>query len=344
MKIKIPYTLNLLFPIVGWGVLCAAFAYFFVLTIADFSAPGARGAFSAAVPIYVLLFLVITIMRYAGIGFWGTSEVVIINSNFNERGMKREILAEDAEKTFNALVVLCRNTLSYVLVVGSAIIVLVLLTVFANGVSYRDILVVIATGAVGLFFWASFASFFYQQTMFSALKECRRILTERNEKIKDVELSGISSKFYFLFLLPFFTVAMILICIFPLINLNIVAISVIGLFMTFIISRVLFSYLVSSFVEIENFAKELPKGDRAIFTTGSLDKEFVEMAQSLNEASEEVYRSRKESEKSKDELEKRVDELEKFFDLTVNREMKMVDLKKEIKSLKGEKDVQKNNA
>lgn len=344
MKIKIPYTLNLLFPIVGWGILCAAFVYFFVLTIAGFSTPGARGAYSAAVPLYVLLFSILTIMKYAGIGFWGTEGIVTINRNFSANGMKRDISGAEAEKTFDSLVGLYRSTFSYVLTIGLIVVALVLLTIIIGGVSYTDLFIVVGAGAVGIFFWASFSTFFYQQTMFSALKECRRVLAERGLKIKDAELSGISSKFYSLFLLPFFTVAMILICIIPSLNTNIIAISVIGLLMTFIISRVLFSYLISSFTEIENFAQSLPKGERAIFTTGSLDKEFVEMAQNLNEASEEVYRSRQESAESEKELEKRINELERFFELTVNREMKMIELKKEIKNLKEDENVQKNNA
>ena len=341
MKIKIPYTLNLLYPIVGWGMLCASFAYFFVLTMGSFEQPGTRGAFSASVPIYILFFFIITIMKFAGLGFLGTTDVNNINKNFTKKGLNSGVGAEEVEKTFYSLVSLCKDTLSYVFFVGIAIIVLVIFTVLANGISVRDIIIIILSGSVALFFWTSFSSFFYQQTMFSAMKECRRILVERNENIKDVELSVISSKFSFLFLLPFFTVGMVLACIFP-INFNLLAVSVIGLFMTFIIDRVLFTYLYNSFLEIESFAKELPRGERAIFTTGSLDKEFVDIAQSLNKASEQIYFSREDSKKSKEEMEKRVAELEKFFNLTVNREMKMVELKKQIKKM--EENVQKDNA
>jgi hypothetical protein len=341
MKIKIPYTLNLLYPIVGWGILCASFAYFFVLTMGSFEQPGTKGAFSASVPIYILFFFMISTMKFAGIGFLGTADVKNINKNFTKKGLNAGVGAAETEKTFYSIVSLCRDTINYVLFVGIAIIILVIFTVLANGISTRDIIIILLAGAVAIFFWVSFSSFFYQQTMFSAMKECRRIMVERNEKIEDVRLSGISSKFSFLFLLPFFTVGMVLACIFP-INFNLLAVSIIGLFMTFIIDRILFTYLSNSFLEIESFAKDLPKGERAIFTTGSLDKEFVDLAQNLNEASEEIYSSRKDSEKSKAEMEKRVVELEKFFDLTVNREMKMVELKKQIKKM--EENVQKNKA
>ena len=167
------------------------------------------------------------------------------------------------------------------------------------------------------------------------------ILIEREEEVENVELSGIDSKFYFLFLFPLFTVLIVLICILPT-RINIIILSLIGLVMTFIINRVLFVYISNSFKEIESFTKELPKGERAVFATGSLDREFVNLAHSMSKASENIYSSRVESETSKKEMEKRVQELEKFFNLTVNREIKMVELKKEINNIKG--NVQEDDA
>jgi signal transduction histidine kinase len=116
---------------------------------------------------------------------------------------------------------------------------------------------------------------------------------------------------------------------------NVIILSLIGLTMTFIIDRVLFVYLSNSLVEMERFADELPKGEKAVFATGSLDKELVSLAKNLNDASEEIHSSQQELEKSQEEMRKRVDELEKFFELTVNREIKMVELKKELGKLKG---------
>ncbi len=342
MRIKIPYTLRILFPIVGWGLLCAAFAYFLVLIMAPFREIGAKGAFTVAVPVFILMVLILTIIKYSGTGFWGTSDIKVINRNLDEKGLKSGISTEEVEKTFYAMVSVCKETLSSSLVAGVALIVLVIFAVWLNGTSLYDAMVILMAGLLALFFMAAFASFFCQQSMFLMLKECRRILVERNEKMEDIELSGIGAKFYFLFLVPFITVLIVLACIYP-VQSNIITISMIGLVMTFIINQILFSYLSDSFFEIENFAKELPKGERAIFTTGSLDKEFVSMAENLNKASEEIYVSRRDSERSKEELEKRVAELEKFFNLTLNREMKMVELKKEIKELKGE-DVFKDNA
>ena len=45
-----------------------------------------------------------------------------------------------------------------------------------------------------------------------------------------------------------------------------------------------------------------------------------------------------ERKQAEEELKKRVDELERFHDLTVDRELKMVELKEEIEALKAEKE------
>ncbi len=341
MKIKVPYTLNLLFPIIGWAVLCSAFAYILIIAIADFNEPMAKQAFLIFSPIYVVVFCVLSAFRYSGSGLLAGQEVRTINKNVTFKGIVSGLPTEEIRNTFNALVFLSRGTLINVLASGMSVIVLILLTEWINLASNMDLLIIICGGAIALFFSSAFATFFCQQAMFPVIKECRRLLIEREEKTNISQLSGIGTKFYFLFFLPFFTVLMVLIAVFPF-NASIALICVVGLSMTFIIDRVLFLYLSNALKELNMFAEELPLGERAVFVTGSLDKEIVGLSQSLNDASEKMHASKKELEDSQQEMGKRVKELEKFFELTVNREIKMVELKKELKKIKG--DVQENDA
>jgi glucan phosphoethanolaminetransferase (alkaline phosphatase superfamily) len=227
-------------------------------------------------------------------------------------------------------------------VVSSFLIIISLILIeWINKASVYDLLIIVAGGIIATFFAGAFATFFCQQAMFPTVKDFRRMLIERGEKMENIQLSGIGSKFYFLFFLPVFTVLIVLIMSFPL-NLNAVIISLIGLIMTFIIDRVLYVYLSDSLRELERFANELPRGERAVFATGSLDKEIVSLADNLNNASEEIHSSQKQLGKSQEEMAKRVAELEKFFELTINREVKMIELKKEINKLKG--NVQEDDA
>jgi hypothetical protein len=341
MRIKIPYTLKLLAPIIGWGLLCGAFSYVLILTVAPFNQEGAKQAFILTSPIYFFLLAFLSVLRYGGAGFLSGDDISLINKNVINNNINHNIPIEEVKRTFGSLVFLCRTILVNVVASGMSVLVLITSTAWISQASWLDILVIIVGGLIAIFFLSAFATFFCQMMMFSVIKDCRRILIEREEEVENVELSGIDSKFYFLFLFPLFTVLIVLICILPT-RINIIILSLIGLVMTFIINRVLFVYISNSFKEIESFTKELPKGERAVFATGSLDREFVNLAHSMSKASENIYSSRVESETSKKEMEKRVQELEKFFNLTVNREIKMVELKKEINNIKG--NVQEDDA
>jgi len=341
MKIKVPYTLNLLFPIIGWSVLCSAFAYILIITIANFKEPLAEHAFVVMTPIYVLLFCFIAVSRYGGMGFMAGEDIRLINKNVSSKGIIQGLSTEEVKNTFDALVLICKASSINVLASGLSILVLTLLTEWFNLASTIEMLIIICGGIIALFFSCAFATFFCQQAMSPAIKECRRILMERDEKIERINLSGIGTKFSFLFFLPFVTVLIVLVAVYPF-DINVAIICFIGIIMTFIIDRVLFVYLSNALKELDRFAGELPMGERAVFITGSLDREIVDLSQSLNQASEKMYGSRSELEKSQEEMGKRVKELEKFFELTVNREVKMVELKKELKKIKG--DVQEDDA
>jgi len=334
MRIKVPYTLNLLFPIIGWSLLCGTFAYVLILAIARFDDPAARHSFELMAPAFIILFCLLAVLRYSGIGFWAGDDVRLINKNISSKGIIPGLTTTEIKETFNALEFLSRSTMINVLASGLSVMVLIVLTEWINLASTFDLLIITTGGIIALFFSCAFATFFCQQSMFSVIKDCRRMLLERGERMEIANLSGIAFKFYFLFFLPLFTVLIVLIASYP-VSYNIIIVSLVGLTMTFVIDRVLFVYLANSLVEMERFANELPKGERAVFATGSLDKEIVNLADNLNSASEEIYTSQKELEKSQEEMKKRVDELEKFFELTINREIKMVELKKELNKLKG---------
>jgi methyl-accepting chemotaxis protein len=341
MRIKVPYALNLLFPIIGWALLCGVFSYVLILAIAKFEKGLSKEVFIFIAPVLILIFCFIAVLRYGGISLWSREKMRIVNKNISEKGIVSGLTTAEIKETFDALVFVSRSTYTNVFVSILSIIILLVLIEWVSMASIIDLLIIIVGGIIAMFFAGAFATFFSQQAMFSIIKDCRRMLIERGEKMENNQLSGLGYKFYFLFILPFFTVLITLIVSFPL-NLNIVIISLIGLIMTFIIDRVLFVYLSNSLRELERFANELPRGERTVFATGSLDKEIVNLAENLNSASEEIHSSQKKLGKSQEEMEKRVKELEKFFELTINREVKMIELKKEINKLKG--NVQENDA
>lgn len=333
MKIKIPYTFNFLFPIIGWSILCGAFSYFLIIILADFNNEIARKSFVLMFPVYVIFFSLLSILKHGGMGFLAEENINLINKNISSKGLCSSVSTEDIKKIFNSLVIVCKKISVDVFIAGTSILFLTILTSLINSASLFDVFIIFIGGSIAIFFSAFFAKFFCQKSMFFAIKECRKILIERGENFNDVSLSGIKSKFYFLFILPFFT-ALIVLIFAPSFDINAALMSLTGILMVFIIDRTLLSCLNGSLKEINHFTKELPAGERTFFVTGSLDKEIVNLSEALNRASEQVYFSKRELEKSKEEMEKRVEELEKFFKLTINRELKMLELKKELKKTK----------
>ncbi len=342
MKIRVPYTFKLLIPILGWAILCSAFAYVLIITIVNFKSPAAERSFLIMAPIYTMLFSFLAILRYGGPKFLAEENIRLINKNVTFKGIIPGLSTEEIKDTFNALIFISKTSAINVLASGLSVMVLVILTEWINSSSNQELFIIFCGGLMALFFSCAFAAFFCQQFMSPVIKECRRMLIEREDRPDQTKFFGIGNKFYFLFLLPLFTVLTVLISVYP-ISLNVAIICFISLSMTFIIDRVLFVYLSNSLKELEAFAVDLPMvEERAIFITGSMDKEIVNLSRSLNEASEKMHDSRSELEKSQKEMANRVNELEKFFELTVNREVKMVELKKQLK--KEKEDVQEDNA
>ena len=108
--------------------------------------------------------------------------------------------------------------------------------------------------------------------------------------------------------------------------------------MTVIISRMLFSSIYSVFREIKDFAAKLPQKEKTEYYTGSSYKEVLDLSKDLNRSAREIYIARVKEKKMIKELQEKVNELKKWFKVTVGRELKMVELKKEIKKLKKEEE------
>jgi hypothetical protein len=331
MKIKTPYTFNFLIPIIAWSILCWTFSYFLIIILVDFENEIAEKSFLYISPMFVLFFSFLSILKHGGIKFLNEKNIDLINKNFSSKGLNSSVSTEEVKKILNSLVAVCERISIDFFVTGILILLLIILTSLINLASLLNVLFIFIGGTIAIFFSSFFAKFFCQKSMFFAIKECRKILTERGESFNDINLPPIKSKLYFLFILPLFIALIVLIFVS---SFDVVAaiMILIAILMIFIIDGVLLSCLSGSLREINNFTKDFPLGGRTFFITGSLDKEIVNLFDALNRASEQAYLSKKELEKSKEEMTKRVDELEKFFKLTINRELKMLELKKELKN------------
>lgn len=109
-------------------------------------------------------------------------------------------------------------------------------------------------------------------------------------------------------------------------NLNRIWYFTIGIILAIIVIGVVFNFLLTASLKKEVISKTAEVQENARVIKEQLKKE------------EEITRKKEwllgEQKKAKKDLEEKVDELEKFQKLTVDRELKMIDLKKEINKLK----------
>lgn len=333
MKIKIPHTLKIILPVIGWVGLCSFFAGVLIITTAQFDTPNALLFFLFFVLTVLSATALFVLLRMGDMGL-GSKETNIINNNIKEGDLKKDLNLEEIKETFYHLVHFCRtNFLS--IIWGGLIITIttgIVMRIFAN-ICPSDILIIFSGGSVATVLSAVFASFYSEQANFSIIKIIRKKIIEAEGSVPDINFDSIASKFYFLFVFPIVTTIIVLVCVFPF-SANIAFLSVSGIIMVLIIDRILFAYISKSFFEAEEFIKGVSQGEQKIFATGSVDKEFVDLINALNKTGKETLILKKQFEETKKEMEDRMAELEKFFDLTVNREIRMVELKKQFQSLK----------
>ncbi|MDD5569141.1 MAG: hypothetical protein PHG23_01885 [Candidatus Pacebacteria bacterium] len=340
MRKQFPYTLKILIPVIGWVALCSSFAYVLTLSIANLNGLG-REIYLIGIPAVLVFLGLFATTRYSNFPF-SAEQAKAINRGVYRNAPRENMSAEEIKNFFYYLVYFSRGLFSSIIWGGLVLTVLISGLEFWQKTSPADILIVVSGGVIATVLSAIFASFYSEQAAFPLVKACRMSLLEKQEHVPDINFDSVTSKFYFLFLFPVITATIVLISVFPF-NLNVAILSVIGIVMIFIIDRILYIYISKSLSEAESFIGKIAEGEAGIFATGSVDREFFVLTERLNGASRQIAEARSESYKTKKEMEGRVDELEKFFDLTVNRELKMVELKKEIKKEKEKNLTRKGN-
>lgn len=371
--IEFPYSVRVLFSISGWGFFCAAFGYFLILSQADFEATGTKTIFMITFPLYFAIVGLLGNIENGILRLFGIKrekkELRVLNDNIKNKHIPSNLSAKILKDIFYSLVERSRNwsKVEY----GGIVLFLTLLTEWLTSGATINLFIIFISGLISIFLLAMFSTFFAEHFVYPTLMECRALLAKRGIAVKEsyTEFNSIRSKFTFALLIPIMVVLVISGFIgSP--DLGIVIFTLIGLGMAIVISRVIFFSIYQAFLGIRNFARELPKGHKVLFSTGSLDREIVDLSESLNSAANEVYTARNELEKIKaaleeevkqrtkeleelnkslegkvkertkelrertKELRERVNELEEFHEVTVGRELKMMELKNQIEELK----------
>lgn len=344
-KIKIPYLISIVFPTGVWAFLCAAFGAFLILGRADFESTGTKMIFTITFPLCMIATLLIAFAGYGILRVFGIkiekNYLKLLNDNIENGHLISGLSSKTIKDIFSALTReparSFRAGYKYgILIISSTL----LIEWFASGGQTVNLFIMFISGSVSCFFVVVFGSSFSERSVYNIAKECREELAKRGESVEECEMINLKRKFNYFLLIPLLLIVLVLSFV-PSVDLNVIIFSFIGFIMIVVISKALSSSIYLAFSELEVFAGELSKNKDKKFFTGSLTKEIVSVSYALNQAVEEIYLSQKEVEdknrelkKSYEEIKERKEELEKFYNLTLGRELKMVELKKENEELK----------
>ena len=112
-----------------------------------------------------------------------------------------------------------------------------------------------------------------------------------------------------------------------------VFIAIIGMFLIFLIIHMINTRIINPLKKLLETANKVKTGDLDIRFSSDKKDEISSLGFTFNEMLESLKKSHEEIKKRSEELEKKNKELERFNKLTIGRELKMVELKKENEEL-----------
>jgi len=325
-----------------WAVFSGFLGFFFILARAGFEDIETRNLF-----VFLWLFYIFSGVFFASFFNGGASALGfknlehedsrLINKYIVNGHIDKRIPSRDLQELFSVLKK--EPTLTFVtsFIYGSAVSFFSLLTMFFIGVSAFNLIIILMGGIIATITLSLFSIFFVEVYFVNDfLRECRFLLKKRKIKVKEgPDLFTLKNRFsYFIILL--FLVVVVILSFIPKPGPFLLLLIILFLGMTIITSRMLFSSVYLVFKEIEDFADDLPRGKKTEYFTGSLYKEILDLSYDLNKSAKQIYEATEKEKKSKEELQRKVKELNKWFKLAVGRELKMIELKEEIKKIKKE--------
>lgn len=336
------YLRNFVPVIMGWFLLCGLFGFFFILARANFATTDKEKIFIASWLSLVAIIQIYTFLFSGGLKLIGINfenkDSFLVNKYILNNRIDPKISDKDLKDLFNTLkkepFIILKRTFIYGLI-GAVFFAFI---VYIYKISFLDILTILNGGLISLIVLTLFLIFFVERFFSGLLRECRKILKERGIYPTEEEwLSTLKSRFnYFIILL--FLVVIIVVSFVSIFNLYLLAIITLGLLISIMISKELFASVYLVFEEVKNFSTELSQKEKAEYFTGSSYKEVFNLSKDLNKSAQDIYTAREKERKAKKELQEKLEELDKWYRFSVGRELKMVELKKEISKLKEEKD------
>jgi len=325
-----------------WALLCGLFGFFFILSRANFESPDIEKIF-----IFIWFFYLFSGIFFGFFFNGGASFLKIkmehrdswlINTYILDKHVDSKIPDERLKEMLYILkkepFIVFKKTIFY----SGIAVFLTALTMYWVGTLLFNIGIILIGGLISVAILGLFSIFSTEISFVNnLLRESRQMLKERKIEIKEkIQLATLRNRFnYFIALLFLVVITFFNFIAQP--SPFILILLTLAFIMIVIISRMLFSSIYSVFQEIKDFAEKIPHKEKTEYFTGSSYQEVLDLSKDLNESAKRIYESAEKERKMREELQEKVNELNKWFRVTVGRELKMVELKKEIERLEQEK-------
>lgn len=367
---KIPYGVVLSVFFTFWSAVVAfSLGAVLVFSKADFFQTGTQDIFLlnlvlSVAAVFLAVFSTHGILRFLGSDLFEPEDYKVLNDNIKQGQVKEALSSEELKRLFSVLEGL---GIKEAFVSGISVVFVMSFILIgeylASGGQFTNFFAIIAGGAISGFFAVVFTPLHTEILTTDARAQVKGVMVEKGVEYKEKSLWSIRGKMgfvVFLMTVLIFTQCLVL---YPDIEYNFLVISLTGLVIVALLIMILTSSFYRGVLNIAASTSRLAKGERGIFFSGSLDKELVRLSQDLNKAAKEIYHNRKKLKETEQvlkirvraktrelkelnegleckvkertkELRDRVDELERIHKLTVGREKKMIELKKENKELR----------
>ncbi len=362
------FGLALVIPGLAWAIFSAIFGVSIVLSRADFAATGTEKTF-----IYSIIFSAIAAVLIGLIEFgffrlfgikWENKNIRVLNDNIIKGKIKSKISNNVILEIYNSLDKTINLLINRNLELVAAVIIVVILAEYFSSRQLTNIPIILIAGFVSASLTSIFNPLVSSENLFSYRKECKNLLYTRNIAFEERSKTFLRDRFRFVILLLFLLFMVVLFFFSPL-RLNLIILSLVGLIMIITAVNAIFLSFFGSLEEIKKSAEKLETGERDVFFSGSTDREIIDFSESLRKTAQNIINYQEElneakivleikvkartkeleelakglDEKVKErtkELQEKIEELERFHRLAVGRELKMLELKEEIKKLEEE--------
>jgi two-component system sensor histidine kinase VicK len=274
-----------------WAVLCAAFAFLFILLQGIFKDPELLNMFIVSWWIYVAVAAVLALLtngafRLLGINiefedsYWINTKVV------NER-IENNISDKDLVKLFHILKKEPLLTFKKESAFSGGVVLASLFTMFFWGAPPEVYIFIVTGGVIAILMLGFFSLFVEEQTYAPVLRDARAKLKERELEVKEKDSFRLKQRFnYFIFL--FFLLLVIILSFAQELDVLLRFIILLSFIAVITANEMLASSVYSVFQEVAEFADKLPKNSNSRMFSGSYFKEAVTISANFNKSADKL--------------------------------------------------------